>query len=271
MFNLPLPGLPPSWANFADGWDLLFAALGLLMLTLLVIWWREQTRFWFRIVVSALLLALLQSISSVYLFQVPPYTTGCSPLCPGWAGYPLPVAVLLPGDLMRLAPLDFALNVLILWLLWLGAGVAWTLLGMAFQWWRRGWRARLLFIFVVGVLPWALLPRIINPPEPQATGEELRLAINAQRSAEFTYRITGAWVQRLALEDVRSVAQDPDAPAQLLDEEQASRVCLRGYTYFYIPWRRYRITLDGSGATGTRLAELPLAGSCWEGEGEASR
>ncbi len=267
MFDLPLPALPASWANFADGWDLLFAAAGLLLLTLLIIWWRQQTRFWFRIVVGALLLALVLSIASVYLFQVPPYSTGCAPLCPGWSGYPLPVAALYSNDIMRIAPLDFALNTLMLWLLWLGAALAWTLLGAAFQWWKRGWRARLLFILAVAVLPWALLPRIINPTEPDAAGEELRVAVNAQRSAEFTYRITGPWVQRLALEDVHYVAQDPDAPTQLLDEENASQVCLRGYTYFYIPWRRYRITLDASGTAATRLAELPLTGSCWE-EGE---
>jgi hypothetical protein len=90
----------------------------------------------------------------------------------------------------------------------------------------------------------------------------LRLATNARRAAEFTYRITGFWVQRLALEDVRHLQ-----PAGQLDGETTDssgrQVCLRGYTYFYIPWRRYRIDLDASGVTALSLTQLPLDVPCW--------
>ncbi|NJN83858.1 MAG: hypothetical protein HC802_17340 [Caldilineaceae bacterium] len=152
---------------------------------------------------------------------------------------------------------------LMLWLLWLGALLIWRLLALSIEWWNRSLRTRLLFIFFLVILPWALLPRILNPPQPQTEGEELRLSINARRAAEFTYRITGVWVQRLALEDIRrtSVASGlPPASA----EESVSQVCLRGYTYFFVPWRRYRISLDPSGVTALSLDELSVDGSCWE-------
>jgi hypothetical protein len=118
-------------------------------------------------------------------------------------------------------------------------------------------------VLLLVVLPWAFMPRILNPPQPRAEGEDLRLAVNARRSAEFTYRVTGVWIQRLALEDVREAAVTRN-PESLFGETVVNEVCLRGYTYFYIPWQRYRVTLDPSGVTALQLAEVPLSGSCWE-------
>jgi hypothetical protein len=65
-------------------------------------------------------------------------------------------------------------------------------------------------------------------------------------------------VQRLALEDVRRSAVTRN-PESLFGETVVNEVCLRGYIYFYLPWRRYRVTLDPSGVTA-----VPLTGSCWE-------
>jgi hypothetical protein len=162
----------------------------------------------------------------------------------------------------RIAPLDFGLNLLMLWLLWLGASLIWQILAVGIEWWNRSWRSRFLFVLILVLLPWAMLPRVLNPPQPRATGEDLRVAVNAQRSAEYTYRITGFWVQRLALEDIRHSA--PSNRPGVAGETMVNQVCLRGYTYFYLPWRRYRITLDASGVTALRLEETPLGGSCWE-------
>ena len=91
----------------------------------------------------------------------------------------------------------------------------------------------------------------------------MRLAVNARRAAESTYDIVGLWTQRLALEDVRAavVAVETETGAV---ETRVERVCLRGYTYFYLPWRRYRIELDGAGVTAVALETLPLDESCWE-------
>ena len=270
MFQDLLPPLPDTLAKFSDWQSIFSAATGLLLIALLIIWWRQQTEHWFRIVVGTLLLALLFCIGSIYLFQVPPFHMGCpTALCTGWGGYPLPVASLEFDGSLSIAPLDFLINLLLLWLIWLGAGLLWTLFAIAFQWWKRSLRLRLGFVLFLVILPWALLPRILNPPQPTPTGDDLRLANNARRSAEFTYRITGLWVQRLAVEDLLPI--ESEVLLETPDQEglAATKVCLRGYIYFYLPWRRYRIVLDTSGTTALSLAEVPLRGSCWA-EDEAS-
>ena len=256
--------LPEIWTNFAEWWDALSAAAAVLLILLLIIWWRQQTRYWFRIAASTFLAALILCILSIYLFVVPPHSAGCLGTCAGRGGYPLPVALLNVDGTRSIAPVDFVLNLLLLWLLWLGASLLWAILAEAFAWWRRPLQGRILFVVLVAILPWALLPRVLGPPQPRPQGEELRLANNARRSAEFTYGITGLWVQRLALDDMQPVAPGTlETPPESLEGQGVTVVCLRGYTYFYLPWRRYRITLDASGTTALNLVELPLTGSCW--------
>ena len=115
-----------------------------------------------------------------------------------------------------------------------------------------------MIILLLVVVPWALLPRFLEPPQPITSGEELRLVNNARRAAESTYRLTGLWVQRLALEDLRQLAPNPLSEAAPNESEVRSQVCLRGYTYFYLPWRRYRISLEATGVTALGITELPL-------------
>ena len=262
MPTFPLPEWTQELVLFSDWRHLILAVFGTVLLLLLIIWWSQQTRRWFRVATGMFLLALLLAIGSYYLFVVPAHQAGCEAPCTGWRGYPLPFARVELDGSDRVAALDFLLNLLMLWLLWLGAAAIWYLLATGLQWWRRSWRSRFVFIFFLIILPWAMLPRILNPPQPRPSGEDLRLAVNAQRSAEFTYRITGLWVQRLALEDVRLAQPNPAAvPRRVLLNNQ---VCLKGYTYFYLPWRRYRITLDPSGVTALSLTEVPLEGSCWD-------
>jgi hypothetical protein len=266
MGDLNLPVWPQDWVYFADVQDGVLALAAVLLLLLLVIWWRQQTRHWFRIVIATLLAAVLLCVGSYYFFVVPPHYASCPPGCTGWRGFPLPVARISLDGISRTFPLDFLLNLLMLWLLWLGASLVWRLCAMAVRWENRNWRDKLAILLLIVALPWALMPRVLDPPQPRASGEDLRLAVNARRSAEFTYRITGIWVQRLALEDVRRSSSTRN-PGSLFGETVVNEVCLRGYTYFYLPWRRYRITLDPSGVTALRLAEVPLEGSCWEDEG----
>lgn len=263
MDELNLPTWPDDWVYFADVQDGALALVAGLLLVLLIIWWRQQTRNWFRIVMSTLLAALLLCVGSYYFFVVPPHYASCPPGCTGWRGFPLPVARIDLNGASRVFPLDFMLNLMMLWLLWLGASVVWRLAALAIRWENRSWRGKMIFVVLLVVLPWALLPRALNPPQPRTVGEDLRLANNARRSAEFTYRITGIWVQRLALEDIRRAAVTRN-PESLFGETVVNEVCLRGYTYFYLPWRRYRVTLDPSGVTALQLTEVPLTGSCWE-------
>lgn len=263
MFNAP----GPEWSNrlsyFTTWQGFALAVIGLVLLLLFGIWWRQQTRQWFRVMTSTLLIALLMAIGSYYFFEVPPYYANCPQGCAGWRGYPLPLARMDTDGVTRLAIFDFALSVLLLWLLWLTAILLWRVLATAWRWEQQPFQTKLFFVVVFMLLPWALLPRLIAPPQPQLTGEADRLAINARRAAEFTYGITGAWVQQLALEDVRFLQNDPATDLESVNRV-GGQVCLRGYTYFFIPWRRYRIDLDGIGRTALRLEELPLTERCWE-------
>jgi hypothetical protein len=260
MPRLELPAFPDHWSYFAATEDLLFGLLGLLLIVLLSIWWRQRLVQWWRVVLASLLLAMILCTASYYLFESPPYQAGCTPPgCTGYRGYPLPVARVEMDKRSLIGPLDFALNLILLWLLWLTASVIWTLLALAFEWWRRGRRWRILFVLIVGVLPWAVLPRALNPPAPIMAGEDLRIAINGRRAAEFTYNVTGFWVLRLALEDVRRLS--PEAVANT--DTPTNQVCLRGYTYFFWPWQRYRVDLDPNGITPLGLTTLPLDQPCW--------
>lgn len=258
----PLPDWLTGWSNFTGWLDLAFAAVAALFVLLLIIWWQQQTRHWFRITMGTLLIALVLCISSYYLFEVPPYYVGCPAGCTGWRGYPRPFAVSRLDNRAQVMPLTFAFNWLMLWLFWLAATLVWYWAGVAVRWRERSLRTRFLVILLIAILPWAVLPRFLEPPQPRTSGEDLRLATNARRAAEFTYRVTGAVVQRLALEDVRR----PQAEAQpnAGQDTIGSQVCLRGYTYFYLPWRRYLINLDPSGVTALSMKQLPLEQSCWE-------
>ncbi len=262
MLSPRLPAWSTDLVTFASWSDAALAGASLLLALLLIVWWRQQTRHWFRITTGLALLSLVLCIASYYLFEVPAYYASCLQGCLGQRGYPRPFATVDFDGTSLIAPLDFALNWLMLWLLWLVASVVWRILALGFQWTKRSRRLQIGFVLVVMVLPWALLPRLIDPPQPRPTGEDLRLATNALRAAEFTYRITGFWVQRLALEDVRHLQ-----PASELDFDSAnqvgSQVCLRGYTFFFIPWQRYRIDLDLSGAIALSLGQLSLDTPCW--------
>ena len=261
---MEFPVWSQQWSLFASWRDLPFAIAGLTLCLLLIVWWRQQSGLWFRVAAATFLVALLLAITSFYIFVVPPYTAGCAQGCAGWRGYPFRIAEFAISGRSVLGRADFALNVLILWLLWLTASVIWRLLATVFQLESRSRRGRMLFLIFIVIGPWAILPRVLNPPQLQVLGEDQRLANNALRAAEFTYGITGIWIQRLALEDVR---RDPEATSTDVAAAEAglgNQVCLRGYTWFFVPWQRYRIGLDPSGATPLSLVERPLAGSCWE-------
>lgn len=275
--DLQLPAIPDGWIYFSDWRDGTVAAIGLLLISLIIVWWRQQSGQWFRIIFGTLLVAIIFTISSFYIFQVPRYFVDCDPVigCDGWRGFPQPIAKVgvverlqngatVFEERVRVAPVDFAFNLLILWLLVAGASVIWRLIYLAFNWPSRTFRTKLLLILLVGILPWALLPRFLNPPQPTLTGESLRVANNARRSAEFTYNITGLWVHKLALEDIRSAPDEYETEfCKPQPEEQIRQICLRGYTYFYLPWRRYVIDLEPSGVTSCNVTEKELTNACW--------
>ncbi|RME60950.1 MAG: hypothetical protein D6790_08570, partial [Caldilineae bacterium] len=251
-----------NWRYFSTWQDLGFAAAGLILGVLLMIWWRQQSERAYAVFAGTLFLAALLDAASAFVFVVPPHFVGCPEGCGGRLGYPLPFATVDVDGRAQVYLLDFLLNMLLLWLLWLGATVIWRMLSEAVELGERSFRFKLTFFFLLIVLPWALLPRYAAPPQPDVQGEELRLTINAQRAAEATYGVTGLWVQRLALEDIRYLPMQVPAVFGGLEQPQA-QVCLRGYIWFYLPWRRYLITLDRTGVTALDMRILPLDGSCW--------
>lgn len=258
-----LPTLPSGWAYFSTWQDALFTLVSLGLAILFVIWWRQQSRQWFRVVMTALLGALLFCIGSYYIFVVYPYQVGCDELCTGWRGFPRPVAVITLEDQTLLGPLDFLANLILLWLILLTVAVVWRILIISLGWRQRSLRTKIVMVLAVWVIPWALLPRFLDPPQPTVAAEDQRVANNALRTAEFTYRITGLWVQRLALEDIRQ-ARGEEGFASLSNDIASKQVCLKGYTYFYLPWSRYRILLEASGVSSVRMIQMPLGGSCWQ-------
>ena len=260
MLTDALPGI----TYFADWRDLLLAVAGILVIILLAIWWRQQSRHWHRVLSLTFLGAFGLAFASIYFFVVPPFYAGCPVGCAGWRGYPLPIARIDVSGQTQVGLLDFALNVLLLWMVLLLLALIGRIVANLVDWEQRAWRTRAAILVVLFVLPVAMLPRYLEPPQPTPGGEELRLVNNARRAAEATYGVTGVWVQRLALEDVRQLSPNPLAEDNPNLAGVRSQVCLRGYTYFYLPWRRYRVSLEPTGVTALGLAELPLEGSCWQ-------
>lgn len=254
---------PDDWLFFAGWQDMIFGGVGLVFGVLLVIWWRQQSDHWYSIFAATLLAGMFLNVSSYFLFVVPPYAAGCPSVCVGRLGYPLPFAALRPDSAPELYLVDFLLNLILLWLFCLGGSVLWRVLSEAVELRFRSRRFRLGFFLIVAVLPWATLPRYFNPPQIELQGEYMRIAINANRAAEMTYGVTGLWVQRLAVEDIRYMPLEVPSIFSGIDQPQ-SQVCLRGYTWFYIPWQRYLVTLDRMGVTALNMQRLGLEGSCWE-------
>jgi len=312
---IPVDDLPvwsSEWQLYTTWNDLPFVVSVLVLVLLLIVWWRQRSKTWFRLVLTTLLMALILAIASFYLFVVPPHFAGCPDVCDGWRGFPVRYARFDTTGHSHIAVVDFAINALILFMLALVAATLWNILGRLFNVRSRTYRWRILFVLIFVIAPWALLPRVLNPPQPTVEGEDLRLANNALRAAEFTYSITGLLILRLALEDMqRDLAPetiaaltgptpanttdplpnttDPlppvdsagQAPADTGESGQsvqairpsaaASRemipthlVCLRGYSYFFLPWSRYRIALAADGTTALSLTRLPLNDTCWQ-------
>lgn len=253
-----------GWAYFADWQDLLLAVGGLVAVTLNIIWWSQQTRHWHRIAILTFLVAFVLSFASLYLFWVPPYYAGCSAGCTGWRGFPLPVARITFDGQTQIGLVDVLLNTLLLWLLVLVASLIGRIATVIFGFENRPRRVQAVAMLLFVLIPWALLPRYLDPPQPPTTGEELRLVTNARRAAEMTYGITGLWVHRLALEDLRQLSPNPLGEQTPDLTAVRSQVCLRGYTYFYVPWRRYRVSLEPTGVNALAIVEVPLDGPCWD-------
>ncbi len=236
-------------------WQSILLVVGLLIgTTLLAVWWRQQTRRWQLVLAACLLVAPALSWWSGQAFQVADYRAGCDGLCPGFRGAPISVYT---GEMAGGAflPAGFVLNAWIyLVILLTGSAVARAVArafgaGAASNRWR-GWLSGLvLAVAALAVSPW-LLP----PPEAHVRGDSQRVAINARREV-FMYASQSPWpVLRVGLDDVR--------PRQ--DGEPGLRVCLRTYTFFYVPTGALFLDMTPQGVHSNHGGFLSLPASCWE-------
>ena len=256
--------MTPTWLQSQTNFSLVTLA-SLLALALLVVWWRERTRRWGYLLVSTLVLAAILTWSAGWLFEVPDYLVGCPNLCPGWRGYPVPTTLSTVHGTWTLSLAGLAVNFLFHWLLLLLLAAVWSALDRQ---WHTPTAAALRKALVMGAVVialWALIPRYASPPEPAVQGDPQRLGINAKRLAARALGGLDWRIQRLALEDVRRLPQrsQPDAPGLPPSAGPEWRVCLRGYTFFYAPWRRIYVDLDATGALAIGGGILPLDQECW--------
>jgi hypothetical protein len=231
------------------------------LVVLLAIWWRQQTRRWGFVLAACAVEALLLSAWSGLAFQVADYRAGCDGLCPGYRGAPIATfqgetagGAFLPGM--------FLVNTLVYLVLLLGwsALVRAVLVRVEYarnpaQGYPTGgdWRLTLLAAILI-VIPLALAPLYLPPPQAHVRGDPQRIAINAQREVYMYDQLAPMPVLRVGLEDVR--------PRR--DEQPGMRVCLSTYTLFYLPIGHMYLDMAPEGVHSTGGGVLPRQHSCWD-------
>jgi hypothetical protein len=229
-------------------------ALALLAVAiLLAVWWRQQTFRWALVVALCLLLAPLLSWWSGSVFRVEPYRAGCDALCLGRAGAPIATARI-DGEGETFLPVGFGVNSLLYLALLLAWGaVVRSVAVRAGEVSRHAFLVQAALVVVLVVVPLALAPLFLPVPQAQARGDPLRIAINAQRELYMYDQDAASPVLRVGLEDVRPRA----------DGEQGMRVCLRAYTFFYLPAGYLYLDMTPEGVHSNTGGSLPNGASCW--------
>jgi hypothetical protein len=186
-------------------------------------------------------------------FQVNDYRAGCDGLCPGAAGAPIPYLL---GEAAGngLQPGMFLVNTLAYLVIVLGWSMVLRVGLRSIPADRRGRTARqALAVMILLVIPLALSPVVLPPPEAHVRGDTQRVAINGQREV-FLYDSQAALpVLRVGLEDVRPRG----------DGRPGMRVCLRAYTFFYVPIGHMYLDMTPEGVHSNAGGVLPMEMSCW--------
>lgn len=232
---------------------ILIALASLVVALLLMIWWRQQTFRWALVVALCLLLAPLLSLWSEQTFRVEPYRAGCDALCVGRAGAPIATARI-EGTGEEALPFGFAANTLLFLALTLAwAAVVRTVVVRAGEISRHAFLAQIAAVLLLLAAPLALAPLFLPVPQAQARGDPLRIAINAQREVYMYDEQAAAPILRVGLEDVRP----------RLDGQQGMRVCLRTYTFFFLPAGYLYLDMTPEGVHSNAGGALPNGASCW--------
>lgn len=245
-------------------WQAALLGLGLMIgAVLLMIWWRQQSFRWPIVAVLCLVAAPLLSWWSGMVFQVADYRAGCDGLCPGYRGAPIAIY---EGEAAggSFLPEMFALNSLVYLVLLLGwsavvrgivqpGGSSRSTAGGQRAAWQN-WGARVLLGLILLAAPFVLSPLYLPPPEAHVRGDPQRIAINARREVYLYDQLAPAPALRVGLEDVR-----PRPDGQL-----GMRVCLRLYTYLYLPIGHMFLDMTPEGVHSNGGGVVPLDASCWE-------
>jgi len=224
----------------------------LLITVLVVVWWLRHSRRGLDWILIVAPLAFALSYLSSILVRVPDYQAGCNGWCPGWWGAPFPAYLSDGTSSYTLNPVGFIADAALFYtaILVLSAGI--VLLAEQLKWSERGRRWRIGFVIVVFILPLALLPTLIPLREPNLVGPEQRYAINAKRAWRWQLQSGRFSDRRLVVEDVR-----------LHPDGERLRVCLRAYTWLYIPYDKVYVDLEPAGVRATGGGVIPLSDSCW--------
>jgi hypothetical protein len=119
---------------------------------------------------------------------------------------------------------------------------------------RRSFWVQAALGLVLWAGPFALSPLYLPPPEARVHGEPQRIAINAGREVYMYDQLAPALVLRVGLEDVRP---RPDG-------QSGMRVCLRLYTYFYLPIGHMALDMTVEGVHSNNGEVLSMEASCWK-------
>jgi hypothetical protein len=244
---ISLPGLPALVPWF-------WGAGAVLVTVLLAIWWRQQTFRWPLVMALCILAAPALSWWSGFVFQVADYRAGCDGLCAGFSGAPVAFfrgeaagRVFLPGL--------FVLNGLV----YLTVLLAWSAVVLAFST-RSAWLARrrggvrAMAALVLLVAPAMLAPIYLAPPEAKVRGDPQRVAINAEREVYMYANQSQVPVLRVGLVDVRPRT----------DGSTGLRVCLRIYSFFYLPAGYMYLDMAPEGVHSTAGGVRTGNESCWD-------
>ena len=239
----------PSWAAILLGLLLVIVA------ALLTVWWRQQTFQWGFVLVICLIVAPLLSWWSGEVFQVDPYRAGCDALCIGHRGAPI-AAYRVTGEGAEFSRIGFVANSLVYLVLALGwPAVVHAILMRTKELGRHALLAQLLLGLALAIGPLALSPLFLPPPQAKVRGDPLRIAINAQREVYMYDQEAQTPVLRVGLQDVRPRT----------DGQEGMRVCLRVYTFFYLPAGNMFLDMTPEGVHSNAGGVLPKETSCWAG------
>lgn len=235
-------------------WQAALGGLGLTVVAvLMMIWWRQQSFRWIIVAAVCLALAPLLSWWSGLVFQLPDYRAGCDGQCPGYSGAPVPF---ITGETAggQFLPGMFLVNILAYLVILLGWSMLLRAILGGMQMAARGKTARQLVIgAILIVVPLAAAPLILPPPEAHMRGDPQRIAINALREVYLYDDDAPLPTLRVGLEDVR-----PRRDGQL-----GMRVCLRAYTFFYLPMGLMYLDMTPEGVHSNAGGMLPLEMTCW--------